>query len=148
MKKRIQKKRWKEETTAQQADLLERVEALEDLTLLMSHEQTKHWEQLIRVRDSLDTYKAAQRQRQEREANYRARRERVRWEQEQERREGRMRLARGAAMLTFVVSLLIFALALPAPEPAAPGIAPEPMAVAAEPAEGVIEAMALSLENG
>lgn len=147
MNRRIKKKLWKEQTTAQQADLLERVEALEDLTLLMSHEQTHHWEQLIRVRDSLDTYKAAQRQRQEREANYRARRERVRWEQEQERREGRMKLAQGAAMLTFAVSFLIFALMLPAPERSEPVSTAEPMVVSVDPADGVIEAMAMSWED-
>ena len=148
MNRRIKKKRWKEQTNARQADLLERVAALEDLTLLMSHEQTQHWEQLIRVRDSLDNYKAAQKQRQEREAKYRARRERARWEQEQERREGRMRLARGTAMMAFAVSLLIFALMLPAPEQDNPKGEAEPVAVVAvEPAQGVIEAVALTWEK-
>ena len=147
MNRRIKKKRWKEQTNARQADLLERVAALEDLTLLMSHEQTQHWEQLIRVRDSLDNYKAAQKQRQEREAKYRARRERIRLEREAERRRFRRGWAKCAAMLAVAVSFLMFALMLPSPERIEPVSTAEPMAVAADPAEGVVEAVVLSWEG-
>ena len=147
MNRRIQKKRWKEDTTAKQVDLLERVEALEKLSQRMTAEQTAQRERVSAVSDDLMTYKAAQRQRQEREAWYRARQERIRWEREQERRDFRMKLARGAAMLTFAVSFLIFALMLPAPERAEePGEA-QTVVAEADPAAGVVRAVALSQEG-
>ena len=58
-----------------------------------------------------------------------------------------MKLAQGAAMLAFAVSLLLFALMLPAPEVNEPELAAEPMVIAAEPAEGVVEAVAMSWEG-
>ena len=143
MKRRIKKKKWKEETTAQQADLLERVAALEKLSQHMIAEQNTQRERVTAVSDDLMIYKAAQRKRQEQEAKKKLERECLRREREDERRAN----IKSAAMIAGAMSFLIFALMLPAPERSEPVSTAEPMVVAVDPADGVIEAMAMSWEG-
>ena len=147
MNRRTKKKEWQKQTTAQQTDLLERVAALEALSQRMIAEQTVQRERIVSVTDDLMVYKAAQRQRQEREARYRARQERIRWEREQEKREFRMKLKQGAAIVALAVALLLFALMLPVPERNELISTAEPMVVAADPAGGVVEAVAMNWEG-
>ena len=143
MKRRIQKKKWKEETTAQQADLLERVEALEELTRNMAAEQTAQRERVTDLSDYMDSYQAAVANAMKLSAERRARQERIRREREAERRL----IRRGTLMLAGAMGLLVLALMLPAPEEVEPVSTAEPMVVAVDPADGVIEAMAMSWEG-
>ena len=111
MNRRIQKKRWKEETMAQQADLLERVEALEELTRNMAAEQTAQRERVADLSDYMDSYQAAVANAMKLSAERRARQERIRREREAERRL----IRRGTLMLAGAMGLLVLALMLPAP---------------------------------
>lgn len=147
MNRRIKKKEWKKQTTAQQADLLERVAALEELTCRMAAEQTSQRERVEMVEDDLMTHKALERTRRNREAAAWAQRERTRQEREMERRQKRRDAIRYGALLAGSALALVFALMLPAPEAAEPVSTAEPMVVAVDPADGVIEAMAMSWEG-
>ena len=147
MNRRTKKKEWQKLTTAQQADLMERVTALENLSQSIIAEQNIQRERVSAVADDLIVYKAAQRQRQEREARYRARQERIRWEKEQEKREFHLKLKQGAAIVALAVAVLLFALVLPVPERDELIGTAEPMVVAADPAEGVVEAVAMNWEG-
>lgn len=148
MKKRVQKKRWKEQTTAQQSDLLERVAALEELTLLMTAEQTTQRERVEEVTDGLILFREVHTKHHEAEAARRIRRYRIRLEREMERRRKRKEWARLGALATFAVAFLCFALVFPAYEPMEPVGATTSEAVAVNPAEGMIEVMALRWDNG
>jgi len=147
MKKRIKKKVWKEKTTAQQADLMERVAALEELTRQMATEQTSQRERLDDVAEGLMTHQELDRIYRKRENDARLYRQKVRRERELERKYRRLGWAKLGAMAAFAVALLIFALMLPVPERADSTGPAEPVATVAYPAEGVNEAMALSWEG-
>lgn len=146
MNRRMKKKQWKEQTTAKQADLQERVEALEELTRNMAAEQTAQRERIATVSHDLMLYKAAQRRRQEKAAEAKEQRERSRQERENARRV-RNRNIRDGVIVTVAVVGIIFAVMLPAPDVTEPVPTVEPMVVMAEPAEGVVEAVALSWEG-
>ena len=144
MKKRIRKKRWKEETTAQQVDLQERVDALEELTLRMTEAHSTMLKWVDAVEMELHLHKQEYNRRNAIETKRILRQERIRMEREQERRRNRQVWSRLSALAAFAVAFMCFALTFPAPEV----IAPEPVqsaVVAVEPAQGVIEAVALGL---
>ena len=144
MKKRIRKKRWKEQTTAQQADLQERVDALEELTLRMTEAHNNMLKWVDAVEMELHIHKQEYNRRNAIETKRILRQERIRMEREQERRETRQAWAKLSALAAFAVAFMCFAVTFPAPEfieqePIQPAI------VAVEPAHGVIEAVALGL---
>lgn len=147
MNRRTKKKEWQKRTTEQQADLLERVAALEELSQHMAAEQTRQRERADELEDDLFRYQQAVNNAMRKAYERRARRERIRLEREAERRRFRRGWAKCAAMLAVAVSFLMFALMLPSPERIEPVSTAEPMAVAADPAEGVVEAVVLSWEG-
>lgn len=147
MKKRIQKKRWKEETAAQQVDLRERVAALEELTRHMTAEQTNQREMLDDVTDGLLLFREAHSKRHAIEDERRRRQARIRMEREQERRRRRQEWAKLGALAAFAVVFMCFAVTFPAPELIKPEELEQSVAVTVEPAQGVAEAVALSLEG-
>lgn len=147
MKKRIQKKRWKEETTAQQVDLRERVAALEELTLRMVAEQTSQRKMLDDVTDGLILFREAHSKRHAIEDERRRRQARIRMEREQERRRRREDWAKLGGLAAFAVAFMCFAVTFPAPEMIEPEEPGQSAVVTVEPAQGVVEAVALSLEG-
>ena len=145
MKKRIKKKRWKEETTQQQADLMERVAALEELTRQMATAQTLQWERVDAVYADLHRYQTAQNRRNAIEDDRRVRQARIRMEREQERRRRRKDWAKLLALAAFAVAFMCFAVTFPAPELIEPEEPIQSAVVTVCPAQGVAEAVALSL---
>ena len=113
MNRRIRKKKWKEETTARQADLLERMNALEELTRLMTAEQNEQREWLDMLESDLDLHERTDRARRNKEAAARLARERARRQREAERRR-RMRSWAGViTFAAFAVAVFAFAIWLP-----------------------------------
>ena len=147
MNRRAKKKEWKKQTTARQADLMERVEALENLTRCMAAEQTAQRERVDDVHDELHLYQEAHAKRHTIEDERRRRQHRIRLEREMERRQKRRDAIRYGALLAGSALALVVALMLPAPEVAEPVPTVEPMVVMAEPAEGVVEAVAMNWEG-
>lgn len=145
MKKRIQKKRWKEQTTAQQVDLQERVDALEELTLRMTEAHSTMLKWVDAVEMELHLHKQEYNRRNAIETKRILRQERIRMEREQERRRNRQVWSRLSALAAFAVAFMCFALTFPAPEVIAPEEPVQSAVVAVEPAQGVIEAVALGL---
>lgn len=147
MKKRIRKKKqWQKQTTAQQVDLQERVEALEELTLRMTEAHSTMLKWVDAVEMELHLHKQEYNRRNAIETKRILRQERIRMEREQERRRNRQVWSRLSALAAFAVAFMCFALTFPAPEL----IEPEPVqsaVVAVEPAQGVIEAVALGLDS-
>ena len=142
MNRRMKKKAWKEQTTAQQADLQERMEALEELTLKITAEQTANREAMDDLMDELDAYQRAMSRHMQQAAERRIRRERIRMEREMERRKKRMAWCKTLSVAAFAVAAMCFALALPAPEMDEPAEV-KPVVCEAQPAM----AMALWLEG-
>ena len=147
MKKRIQKKRWKEETTAQQNDLLERVAALEELTLRMTAGQSEQRDRTDELEYDLHLYQTAHAKRHAIEDERRRRQARVRMEREQERRRRRQDEAKLFALAAFAVAFMFFAVTFPAPELIEVEEPVQSAVVTVCPAQGVAEAVALSLEH-
>lgn len=143
MKKRVQKKRWKEQTTAQQSDLLERVAALEELTLLMTAEQTSQRERVEGVQEDLDLFRAAHASRHAAEDAHRRRQRRIQLERERERRQKRREWRRLGILATYAVSCFCLALMFQPPEPMTPMEEPTTVAVEAVPVGNVGEALGL-----
>ena len=137
MNRRMKKKAWKEQTTAQQADLMERVEALEELTLRITAEQTVQREATNDLMDELDAYQRAVSHYMQQEAERRIRRERIRMEREMERRKKRMEWCKTLSIAAFAVASMCFALALPAPEMEEPaGV--QPVVCEVQPVEAMV----------
>ena len=145
MKKRIKKKRWKEETTQQQADLMERVAALEELSLRQAQAQGTLLKWVDSVEMELNRYLTAQNRRNAIEDERRRRQARIRMEREQERRRRRKDWAKLLALAAFAVAFMCFAVTFPAPEMIEPEEPIQSAVVTVCPAQGVAEAVALSL---
>lgn len=138
MNRRMKKKQWKEQTTAQQADLMERVGALEwqmaaataelsiqrdvqfeliDLTDSLPRAvaglQAVSIDMYKKIEDDLASYKLEELERRRQEAIDKAEREHRRWKREMMQQKKRESWARVIAFAAFGLALLGFALWLP-----------------------------------
>lgn len=122
----------------------ERLDALEELTRRMAAEQTAQRERNEELSENLHLFQEAHARRHAVEDQRRRRQTRIHLERERERRQARRELAKCFAVLAVAIAFLLFALMLPTPVEAEPIMTAEPVAVAVTPAEGVMEAVAMS----